>query len=84
MNTYIAYDRDTKQVLGFITNDYTTLEETSEVFKNFENYEVTKTNIELPQNFEDFKVIIKNGQVIGFETIIRVYIQILYRNKWRY
>lgn len=71
MNTYIAYDKDTKQVLGFITNDYTTIEEAAEVFQNFENYEIAKIEIELPQDFSDYKVIIENGQVVGFETIIR-------------
>lgn len=71
MNTYIAYDKDTFQILGFISNDYTTIEETAEVFQNFENYEVKQTQLEIPSNFSDYKVVISGNEITGFEEIER-------------
>lgn len=69
MNTFIAYDKDTYQILGFISNNYTTIEETSEVFQNFENYEVKKIEFEIPNNFSKYKVVLKDGELIGFEEM---------------
>ena len=66
MNTFIAYDKDTFQILGFIKNDYTILEETKEVFKNFENYEVKKTSIDVPAFFSEYKVVLENEEIISF------------------
>ena len=69
MNTFIAYDTDTFQVLGFIRNDYTKFEETNEIFQWFENYKVIKTELEIPSLFSLYKIKIENEQVIGFEKM---------------
>lgn len=69
MNTFVAYNRNTFQILGFIKNDYTSLEETKEVFKNFENYEVTKTELEIPTFFSSYKVVIENSKIVAFEEL---------------
>jgi len=69
MNTFIAYDKNTYQILGFIRNSYTTIEETKEVFKNFENYDVKQTALEIPNNFSKYKVVLKDGELIGFEEM---------------
>lgn len=69
MNTYVAYDKNTFQILGFIRNDYTTLEETKEVFQNFENYEVKKTNLEVPNFFSDYKVVLEDNEIAVFEKM---------------
>ena len=37
MRRFIAYDKDTYRILGFIENDYTDITETEEVFKNFDD-----------------------------------------------
>ena len=71
MNTYVAYDKNTFQILGFISNDYTTIEETAEVFQYFENYEVKKTELEIPNNFSNYKVVISGNEITGFEKIER-------------
>lgn len=71
MNTYIAYNKSTFQILGFISNDYTTIEETAEVFQNFENYDVKKTELEIPSDFSSYKVIITDNEITGFEKIER-------------
>lgn len=69
MNTYIAYDKNTYQILGFIKNNYTTIEETAEVFQNYENYEVIRTNLEMPNLFSNYKVVIEEGELKGFEEM---------------
>lgn len=69
MKTYIAYDKDTFQILGFISNNYTKLEETEEIFQNFENYEVIETNLKMPSDFDNYKLIIENGICIKIEKI---------------
>ena len=69
MNTYVAYDKNTFQILGFIRNDYTALDETKEIFKNFENYEVARTDLEIPNFFSNYKVVIGNEKIIRFEEL---------------
>ena len=69
MNTYIAYDTDTHQILGFISNNYTTIEETAEVFQNFQNYDVIQTDMDIPSVFDNYKVKIENNILIGFEEM---------------
>ena len=70
MRKFIAYDKDTKQILGFIENDYTDISETSEVFKNFENYEVIQADdIKIPNFYSNYKLIFEEGLVIGIEEI---------------
>lgn len=68
MNTYVAYDKKSFRILGFIRNDYTSLEEAKDVFENFENHEVAKTLLELPYSFSNYKAIIKNDEIIAFEV----------------
>lgn len=69
MNTFVAYNKNTFQILGFIKNDYTSLEETTEVFKNFENYEVAKTELEIPTFFSNYTVVIKDNEIVAFEEL---------------
>ena len=69
MNTYVAYDKNTFQILGFIKNDYTTLDETKEIFKNFENYEVARTDLEIPNFFSNYKVVIEKDEITSFEKM---------------
>ena len=71
MNTFIAYDIDTFQILAFIKNDYTTFEQVGEVFQNFENYDVRQTDLEIPEFFSNYKVVIENDEIVGFEEIIQ-------------
>lgn len=67
--TFIAYNKDSLKILGFIKNNYTTLDETKEVFNNFENYEVARTDLEIPNFFSNYKVVIENEQIIRFEKL---------------
>lgn len=69
MNTFVAYDKNSFQILAFIKNDYTKLEETKEIFKNFENYEVARTDLEIPNFFSNYKVVIENEKIIRFEKL---------------
>lgn len=69
MKTFIAYDKDTFKILGFIRNDYSKLEDVDEVFQNFENYEIVETDVEMPENFYNLKVIIRENKMLGFENV---------------
>lgn len=69
MNTYVAYDKDSFQILAFIKNNYTNIEETKEIFKNFENCTISRTSLEIPTIFSDYKVIIKNDEIVNFEKL---------------
>lgn len=69
MNTYVAYDKDSFQILAFIKNNYTNIEETKEIFKNFENCTISRTSLEIPNIFSDYKVIIKNDEIVNFEKL---------------
>ena len=69
MNTYVAYDKNTFQILAFIKNDYTALDETKEIFKNFENYEVARTDLEIPNFFSNYKVVVEKGEITSFEKM---------------
>lgn len=69
MNTYVAYDKNTFQILAFIKNDYTALDETKEIFKNFENYEVARTDLEIPNFFSNYKVVIEKDEITSFEKM---------------
>lgn len=70
MRKFIAYDKDTYRILGFISNDYTSIEETNEVFKNFENYEVVQSEeIQIPPFFDNYRLIFEEGNLVGIEEI---------------
>ena len=70
MRRFIAYDKDTYRILGFIENDYTDITETEEVFKNFENYEVIETDaIKVPPFFENYRLIFEEENLVGIEEI---------------
>lgn len=69
MNTFIAYNKYSKKILGFITNDYSKLEDMAEVFKEFENYDVVQTDVEVPNNFDEYKVVMGGGTFSGIERI---------------
>lgn len=70
MKTFIAYDKETYQIIGFIKNDYSRIEDTAEVFQNFENYEVIDAGaIDMPNFFDKYKVIIEEGLFKGIEII---------------
>ena len=70
MRKFIAYDKDTYRILGFIENDYTDITETEEVFKNFENYEVIETDaIKVPPFFENYRLVFEEGNLVGIEEI---------------
>lgn len=61
----IAYNKDNKKILGFISTDYEINPE--EVFGNFENYEVVKTEIEPPlTGFKKYEVDIENGELKNY------------------
>ena len=63
--TYIAYDKNTLMILAFITTD--DIINPSEVFVNFNNYEVLTTNLTIPVNYSNYKVQIVDGEIVGFE-----------------
>ena len=65
---YIAYDKNTMQALGYIENEYTTKESTTEVFKNLTNYEVAEATHIIPA-FNLYKVVLENNKVVDFELI---------------
>jgi hypothetical protein len=70
MRKFIAYDKDTYRILGFIANDYMDISQTEEVFKNFENYEVIETDaIQIPPLFDNYRLIFEEGTLIGIEEI---------------
>ena len=70
MRKFIAYDKDTYRILGFISNDYTSIEETNEVFKNFENYGVVQSEeIQIPPFFDNYRLIFEEGNLVGIEEI---------------
>ena len=62
-NTFIAYDKDNFRILAFIQNNYTKIEDTEEIFQNFENYEVVQTNIKVPSNYSNYMVILEDGNL---------------------
>lgn len=69
MNTFICYNKDNFKILGFIKNDYTKIDELTEVFSSFNNYKIAVLEEgEVPRNFENYKVIVENEKVIGFEA----------------
>ena len=73
MKTYIAFDNDTLKVKGFLQNDYTTLEEVQNVFKDIENCTVLEATISMiPLHLFSCKVKIENDKVIGYELIKEV------------
>lgn len=64
---HVAYDKDTQKILAFIvTNDEINNEE---VFANFDNYDVVKTDIQPPfSQYKKYTVIFdKEGKVVGYE-----------------
>ncbi|MBR3280913.1 MAG: hypothetical protein IKI57_03590 [Clostridia bacterium] len=70
MRKFIAYDKDTYRILGFISNDYIDISQTEEVFKNFENYEVIETDaIQVPPLFDNYRLKFEEGILIGIEEI---------------
>lgn len=68
MKSYIWYDNNLK-ILGFISNSYSTLEDVRDCF-NFENSQIIETNKEVPQNYENYKLVIADGEVVGFEEVL--------------
>lgn len=68
MNTYIWYDNNTLQILGFISNDYSTLEEVQGCF-DFNNSSIIVTKLEIPNNYTNYKLNIENNEVKGFINI---------------
>lgn len=70
VKSFICYDLETKQILAFIRNDYTTIEAADEVFQAFTNYGVTETEFDVPDNFTNYKVNLdENNLFMGFELI---------------
>ena len=70
MRKFIAYDKDTKQILGYIENDYTDISETELIFHNFENYEVVQSNtIQIPPFFDNYRLVFEEGNLTGIEEI---------------
>lgn len=72
MKTFIAYDINTFQILCFITNNYSTINEVSEIFKNFSNYNIIALdNFIMPNNYRDYKIILdENNNFVSMEIII--------------
>ena len=70
MRKFIAYDKDTYRILGFISNDYIDISQTEEVFKNFENYEVIENDaIQIPPFFDNYRLVFEDGNLVGIEKI---------------
>ena len=56
VKSFICYDLETKQILAFIRNDYTTIESANEVFQEFSNFGIVETELDVPSNYIDYKV----------------------------
>ena len=70
VKSFICYDLETKQILAFIRNDYTTIESADEVFQHFTNYGILETELDVPSNYNDYIVQLGDeNQFIGFELI---------------
>ena len=70
VKSFICYDLETKQILAFIRNDYTTIESADEVFQHFTNYGILETELDVPSNYNDYIVQLnEENQFIGFELI---------------
>lgn len=70
VKSFICYDLETKQILAFIRNDYTTIESADEVFQHFTNYGILETELDVPSNYNDYIVQLNDeNQFIGFEFI---------------
>ena len=70
VKSFICYDLETKQILAFIRNDYTTIESADEVFQHFTNYGILETELDVPSNYNDYIVQLNNeNQFISFELI---------------
>ena len=70
MRKFIAYDKDTYRILGFISNDYMDISQTEEVFRNFENYEVIENDaIQIPPFFDNYRLVFEEGNLVGIEKI---------------
>lgn len=70
VKSFICYDLETKQILAFIRNDYTTIESADEVFQHFTNYGIVETELDVPNNFTDYKVQLDDeNKFIGLELI---------------
>ncbi len=70
MKKFIAYNKNNFNILGYIENQYTTIQETSEIFRNFENYDVIEADkFEIPENYEKYKVTIEEGLLTRIELI---------------
>ena len=70
VKSFICYDLETKQILAFIRNDYTTIESADEVFQHFTNYGILETELDVPSNYNDYIVQLNDeNQFIGFEPI---------------
>lgn len=70
VKSFICYDLETKQILAFIRNDYTTIEAADEVFQHFTNYGIAETELDVPDNFNNYKIQLnEENKFIGFELI---------------
>ena len=68
--TFICYNLEHLNILAFIRNDYSTIFDAAEVFKNFENYGIIETDIEPPEEYTKYKIILDENEVfIGFEKL---------------
>ena len=64
----IAYNKDSKQILGFIIAEYEI--NPKEVFDGFENYEVIKTEIKPPfKGYNKYMVNIENNELKSYIKI---------------
>ena len=66
MKTFICYDNDSLLILAFIRNDYSKLED---IQFDFENSTIIETELEPPVNYSSKKVVIENGEVVGFTEV---------------
>jgi len=64
MKTFICYDNTSLYILGFIRNDYSKKED---ITFSFENSTIKETELEPPANYEKYRVLLSDGEIVGFE-----------------
>lgn len=70
MKKFIAYDKDTYRILGYIENDYSTFEDTKQIFQNYQNYEVIEADgLAMPYFYNKYKLVFEEGKATGTELI---------------
>lgn len=64
MKTFICYDNTNLYILGFVRNDYSKKED---ITFNFENSTIKETELEPPANYSKYRVVLSDGEIVGFE-----------------